>query len=51
MNGIVISCRWKYFVIDTVEVRDGRKIIAGLDRTELLDLLDCVQNGSHVFSF
>ena len=32
-----------YIIIDTVreliEVRDGRKVIAGLDRTELLDLL------------
>ena len=35
------------FYIDTVReligVRDGRKVIAGkLDRTELLDLLQCV---------
>ena len=27
-------------VRELIEVRDGRKIIAGLDRTELLDLLD-----------
>ena len=41
--------------IDTVReligVRDGQKVIVGLDRTELLDLLECVQNSSHVFSF
>ena len=32
--------------IDTVReligVRDGRKVIAGLDRTELLDLVECL---------
>ena len=27
-------------VRELIEVRDGRKIIAGLDRTELLDLLN-----------
>ena len=29
-------------VRELIEVRDGRKVIAGLDRTELLDLLECV---------
>ena len=30
--------------IDTVRemIEDGQKIIAGLDRTELLDLLECL---------
>ena len=27
---------------ELIEVRDGRTVIAGLDRTELLDLLECV---------
>ena len=29
-------------VRELIKVRDGRKVIAGLDRTELLDLLECV---------
>ena len=29
-------------VREMIEVRDGRKVIVGLDRTELLDLLECV---------
>ena len=29
-------------VRELIEVRDGRQVIAGLDRTELLDLLDCL---------
>ena len=29
-------------VKELIEVRDGQKIIAGLDRTELLDLLECL---------
>ena len=27
---------------ELIEARDGRVVIAGLDRTELLDLLECV---------
>ena len=42
-------------VRELIEDRDGQKVIAGLDRTELLDLLECVivcvQNSSHVSSF
>ena len=29
-------------VRELIEVRDGRQVIAGLDRTELLELLDCL---------
>ena len=29
-------------VRELIEVRDGRQVIAGFDRTELLDLLDCL---------
>ena len=29
-------------VRELIEVRDGRKVIVGLDRTELLDLLECL---------
>ena len=29
-------------VRELIEDRDGRKVIAGLDRTELLDLLECL---------
>ena len=29
-------------VRELIEVRDGRKVIAGLDMTELLDLLECL---------
>ena len=29
-------------VRELIEVTDGRKVIAGLDRTELLDLLECL---------
>ena len=29
-------------VRELIEVRDGRQVIAGSDRTELLDLLDCL---------
>ena len=29
-------------VRELIEVRDGRKVIAELDRTELLDLLECL---------
>ena len=29
-------------VRELIEVRDGRQVIAGLDRTELLDLLNCL---------
>ena len=29
-------------VRELIEVRDGRQVIAGLDRTELLDVLDCL---------
>ena len=29
-------------VRELIEVRDGRKVIAGLDKTELLDLLECL---------
>ena len=54
MNGKVISCRRKYFVLtrfrELIEVRDGRKLIAGLDKTELLDLLDCVYRIIHMYS-
>ena len=32
-------------VRELIEVRDGRKVIAGLDRTELLDLLECLGEG------
>ena len=45
MNGIaIIIIPEEKLYINTVreliEVRDGRKVIAGLDRTELLDLLE-----------
>ena len=29
-------------VRELIEVRDGRKVIAKLDRTELMDLLECL---------
>ena len=37
-------------VRELIEVRDCQKVIAGLDRTELLDLLECLctEYSSHV---